>query len=40
MVEWVALAAGLAIGAVAISYIVMHGLATPASNIASQLTGS
>ncbi len=37
MVEWIALAASLAIGAVAISYIVMHGLHTPASNIGKQL---
>jgi Flp pilus assembly pilin Flp len=37
MVEWVALAASLAISAVAISYIVMHGLHTPASNIGKQL---
>ena len=39
MVEWVALAAGLAVGAVVISFLVMKGLATPASNIASQLSG-
>ncbi len=39
MVEWVALAAGLAVGAVVISFLVMKGLATPAANIANQLSG-
>ena len=38
-VEWVALAAGLAVGAVVISFLVMKGLATPAANIANQLSG-
>jgi hypothetical protein len=37
-VEWVALAAGLTVGAIYISFIVMHGLIAPASNIAKQLT--
>jgi len=37
MVEWVALAATLTVSAIAISYIVMHGLHTPASNIGKQL---
>ena len=37
-VEWVALAAGLTVGAIYISYIVMSGLVAPAHNIASQLT--
>jgi len=37
-VEWIALASGLVIGAIAISFIVMQGLATPAQNIACQLT--
>ena len=38
MVEWVALAAALVIGSVAIAYMVMSGLATPARNIATQLS--
>jgi Flp pilus assembly pilin Flp len=38
MVEWVALAASLVVSAIAVSYIVMHGLHTPASNIGKQLT--
>ena len=38
MVEWVALASGLVVGAIAISFIIMQGLAAPAGNIASQLT--
>ena len=37
-VEWVALAAGLTVGAIAISFIVMKGLVAPANNIASQLS--
>jgi hypothetical protein len=37
-VEWVALAAGLTIGAIYVSYIVMSGLVTPAHHIASELT--
>src|SRR5258708_2208356 len=37
-VEWVALAAGLTVGAIAISFIVMNGLVAPAHNIASQLS--
>ncbi len=37
-VEWVALAAGLTIGAIAISYIVMNGLVAPAHSIANQLS--
>jgi len=37
-VEWVALAAGLTVGAIAISFIVMNGLVAPANNIASQLS--
>ena len=37
-VEWVALAAGLTLGAIAISFIVMKGLVAPAHNIADQLT--
>jgi len=36
-VEWVALSAGVAIGAIVISYTVMHGLIAPAQGIASQL---
>lgn len=37
-VEWVALAAGLTIGAIAISFIVMQGIAGAAANIGTQLT--
>ena len=38
MVEWVALAAGLTVGAIAISFIIMNGLVTPSKHIASQLS--
>jgi hypothetical protein len=37
-IEWVALAAGLVIGCIAVSYIIMSGLVGAASNIASQLS--
>jgi len=37
-VEWVALAAGLVLGCVMISFILMNGLYFAASNIASQLS--
>lgn len=37
-VEWVALAAGLTIGAIAISFIIMNGLVAPSKHIASQLS--
>ncbi len=37
-VEYVALAAGLTIGAIAISFIIMNGLVTPSKHIASQLS--
>jgi hypothetical protein len=37
-VEWVAIAAGVTIGAIAITFIVMHGLVAPAQHIASQLS--
>ena len=37
-VEWVALAAGLVIGSITVSYILMSGLVGAASNIASQLS--
>ena len=37
MVEWVALAASLVVSAIAISYLVMNGLHTPAVNIGNQL---
>ena len=37
MVEWVALAASLVVSAIAISYVVMHGLSAPANNIGNQL---
>ena len=39
-VEWVAIAAGVTIGAIYVTYIVMHGLVAPANHIASQLRGS
>jgi Flp pilus assembly pilin Flp len=38
-VEWVAIAAGVTIGAIYVTYIVMHGLVAPANHIASQLAG-
>jgi hypothetical protein len=37
-VEWVAIAAAMTVGAVAITFIVMQGLVAPAHHIASQLT--
>ena len=37
-VEWVALAACMVIGAVAISFMVMHSLAGTANTIGNQLT--
>ena len=37
-VEWVALAACMVIGAVAISFMVMHSLAATANSIGAQLT--
>jgi hypothetical protein len=37
-VEWIALAAGITVGAIAISFIVMKGLVAPAQNIAVQLS--
>ena len=37
-VEWVAIAAAVAVGAVAISFIVMRSLVSPANHIASQLS--
>jgi hypothetical protein len=39
-VEWVAIAAGVTIGAIYVTYIVMHGLVAPANHIASQLSPS
>jgi hypothetical protein len=39
-VEWVALAAGVAIGAIAISFLIMNGLTAPAGNICTQLGGT
>ena len=39
-VEWVALAAGLAIGAITISFLIMNGLTAPAGNICTQLGGT
>ena len=37
-VEWVALAAGLVIGSIYVSFIIMQGLVGAASNVASQLS--
>ena len=37
-VEWVAIAAGVTIGAIAISFIIMNGLKSPANQIVNQLT--
>ena len=37
-IEWVAIAAVLAVGAVTLAGVVMTGLATPATNIAGQLS--
>ena len=37
-IEWVALAAGLVIGSIVVSFIIMNGLVGVASNIASQLS--
>jgi hypothetical protein len=37
-VEWVALAAGLVIGTIYVSFIIMQGLVGAASNVASQLS--
>ena len=37
-VEWVALAAGLVIGSLYVSFIIMQGLVGAASNVASQLS--
>jgi hypothetical protein len=37
-VEWVALAAGLVIGCIVVSFIIMNGLVGAASSIASQLS--
>ena len=37
-VEWVALAACMVVGAVVISFYVMHGLAATAQSIGAQLT--
>jgi hypothetical protein len=37
-IEWVALAAGLVIGSIYVSFIIMQGLVSAASNVASQLS--
>jgi len=37
-VEWVALASGLVIGAIVVSFIIMSGLTAPAANIVKQLS--
>jgi hypothetical protein len=39
-VEWVALASGLVIGAIVVSFILMNGLVGAASSISSQLSPS
>jgi hypothetical protein len=38
-VEWVAIAAAVVVGGVAIAYIVLNGLGAPAQKIGSQLMG-
>jgi len=37
-VEWVALAAGLVIGSIVVSFILMQGLAGAANSVANQLS--
>jgi len=37
-VEWVAIAAGVTIGAIAITFIIMNGLKAPANHIVNQLS--
>jgi hypothetical protein len=37
-IEWVALAAGLVIGCIVVSFIIMQGIVGAASSIASQLS--
>ena len=37
-VEWVALAAGMVIGSVAVAYIIVDGLAITANKVSNQLT--
>jgi hypothetical protein len=37
-IEWVALAAGLVVGTLVVSFIIMNGLVGVASNVASQLS--
>ena len=37
-VEWVALAAGLVLGSIVVSFIVMRGLAGAANSVANQLS--
>jgi hypothetical protein len=37
-VEWVALAAGLVIGSIVVSFIMMRGLAGAANSVANQLS--
>jgi hypothetical protein len=39
-VEWVALAAGLVIGSIVVSFIMMQGLAGAANSVANQLSPS
>ena len=39
-VEWVALAAGLVIGSIVVSFIVMQGLAGAATGVVNQLSPS
>ena len=38
-VEWVAIAAAVCVGAVAVAYIVLNGLGAPAQKIGSTLLG-
>ena len=37
-IEWVALAAGMVIGCIVVSFVIMNGIYLAASNIASQLS--
>ena len=39
-VEWIAIAAAVIIGAVAVTYTVLGGLKTPAQKISTQLCGT
>ena len=39
-VEWVALASALVIGAIAIGWLVLHNLRTPANNIGNNIANN